>query len=71
MIAIGFDNKQCFIREADRAKAITLAITKAAVNDCVLIAGKGHENYQETGGKRIVFSDADVAAKALLLRGAA
>lgn len=71
MIATGFDNKQRYIREADRAKAITLAITKAAVNDCVLIAGKGHENYQETNGKRIVFSDADVAAKALLLRGAA
>ena len=71
MIAAGFDNKQCYSREADRAKAITLAITKAAVNDCVLIAGKGHEKYQETGGVRIVFSDADVAAKAFLLRGAA
>jgi UDP-N-acetylmuramoyl-L-alanyl-D-glutamate--2,6-diaminopimelate ligase len=71
MITTGFDSRQCYIREADRAKAITLAITKAAVNDCVLIAGKGHENYQEAGGKRIVFSDADIAAKAFLLRGAA
>ncbi|MFT6311370.1 MAG: UDP-N-acetylmuramyl tripeptide synthase, partial [Porticoccus sp.] len=32
---------------------------------------KGHENYQEAGGKRIDFSDADIAAKAFLLRGAA
>jgi UDP-N-acetylmuramoyl-L-alanyl-D-glutamate--2,6-diaminopimelate ligase len=71
MITTGFDSRQCYIRQADRAKAITLAITKAAVNDCVLIAGKGHENYQDAGGKRIVFSDADIAAKAFLLRGPA
>jgi UDP-N-acetylmuramoyl-L-alanyl-D-glutamate--2,6-diaminopimelate ligase len=71
MIAAGFDSEQSYIREADRANAITLAVTNAAVNDCVLIAGKGHENYQEAGGKRIDFSDADIAAKAFLLRGAA
>ena len=71
MIAAGFDDSQCYIRETDRAKAITLAITKAAVNDCVLIAGKGHENYQEADGRRIVFSDVDIATKAFSLRGAA
>jgi UDP-N-acetylmuramoyl-L-alanyl-D-glutamate--2,6-diaminopimelate ligase len=71
MIAAGFDSSQCYIRETDRAKAITSAITKAAINDCVLIAGKGHENYQEANGRRIYFSDADIATKAFALRGAA
>jgi UDP-N-acetylmuramoyl-L-alanyl-D-glutamate--2,6-diaminopimelate ligase len=71
MIAAGFDSEQSYIRKVDRADAIALAVTTAAVNDCVLIAGKGHENYQEAGDKRIDFSDADVAAKALILRGAA
>lgn len=43
--------------EYDRAKAIGLAISQAAVQDVVLIAGKGHENYQEIAGQRLPFSD--------------
>ena len=50
---------------ADRREAIAAAITAAAAHDVVLIAGKGHEDYQESAGQRIPFSDAAVAAEAL------
>ena len=49
----------------DRAEAITHAITDAASDDCVLIAGKGHERTQDVGGRRIPFSDASIARAAL------
>jgi len=41
----------------DRAAAIAWAIDQAAADDVVLIAGKGHENYQLLGSKRLDFSD--------------
>jgi UDP-N-acetylmuramoyl-L-alanyl-D-glutamate--2,6-diaminopimelate ligase len=50
---------------ADRRQAITAAIAGATAGDVVLIAGKGHEDYQESGGRRIAFLDAAVAAEAL------
>ena len=50
---------------ADRHEAITAAIGGANPGDVVLIAGKGHEDYQETAGQRLPFSDAAVAAEAL------
>jgi UDP-N-acetylmuramoyl-L-alanyl-D-glutamate--2,6-diaminopimelate ligase len=49
----------------DRAKAITLAINKARANDMVLLAGKGHEDYQEIKGKRQPFSDSEIAHRVL------
>ncbi len=49
----------------DRASAIERAILLADTCDTVLIAGKGHEDYQEVRGFRLPFSDADVALKAL------
>ena len=51
--------------EPDRARAIFEAIGNARCGDVVLIAGKGHEDYQEVAGERISFSDAAVARKAL------
>jgi len=54
--------------EADRARAIESAIAQAADADVVLIAGKGHEPWQETGGRRLPFSDAAVAQAALARR---
>ena len=51
--------------EPDRAAAIARAIGRAAANDVVLIAGKGHESYQEIAGKRLPFSDVDAAESAL------
>lgn len=52
----------------DRAAAILLAIKQANKNDVVLLAGKGHEPYQEINGKRLPFSDTDHAALALAAR---
>jgi UDP-N-acetylmuramoyl-L-alanyl-D-glutamate--2,6-diaminopimelate ligase len=51
--------------EADRAVAIRLALRSARVHDVVLIAGKGHETYQEIAGVKQPFSDVAVAAAAL------
>ena len=51
--------------ELDRAKAIRAAIAAAQPGDVVLVAGKGHEDYQEQNGIRHHFSDARVAAAAL------
>ncbi|HYD80863.1 MAG TPA: UDP-N-acetylmuramoyl-L-alanyl-D-glutamate--2,6-diaminopimelate ligase [Paucimonas sp.] len=52
----------------DRAAAILWAIKHAQRNDVVLLAGKGHETYQEIKGKRLPFLDADHAALALAAR---
>ena len=49
----------------DRARAITLAINNAKVNDTVLLAGKGHEDYQEIKGERQPFSDSEIAHRVL------
>jgi len=46
---------------ADRAQAIAHAVAQAAPQDVVVIAGKGHEDYQEVAGERRPFSDAVVA----------
>lgn len=54
--------------EADRAQAIANAIAAAGENDLVLIAGKGHEDYQILGTRRIHFDDREEAEKALRLR---
>ncbi len=51
--------------ELDRKIAIQTAINAAGPNDLVVIAGKGHEDYQEINGKRIFFSDEQVAKEAL------
>lgn len=45
----------------NRAQAITEAIQAAAKEDIVLIAGKGHEDYQEISGERVSFSDIQTA----------
>jgi UDP-N-acetylmuramyl tripeptide synthase len=55
--------------EPDRARAIEKAIVEASDSDVVLIAGKGHEDYQEIAGKRLPFSDAAVARAAVAKRG--
>ncbi|WP_338849912.1 UDP-N-acetylmuramoyl-L-alanyl-D-glutamate--2,6-diaminopimelate ligase [Massilia sp. W12] len=52
----------------DRAAAILSAVKHAARQDVVLIAGKGHEDYQEIRGKKLPFSDADHAQLALATR---
>ena len=54
--------------QADRAAAIAQVIALADTRDVVLIAGKGHEDYQETSGVRHPFSDMAEAHKALAAR---
>ena len=51
--------------EPDRNKAIEKAIKYAKKDDMILIAGKGHETYQEIKGVRYPFSDQTCAKKAL------
>lgn len=51
--------------EPDRKKAITLAIRSAHPSDIVLIAGKGHEDYQIIGTKRIDLDDRQIAREVL------
>ena len=66
-IVTGFENpdSQTIIIEPDRRKAIELAIRTAAESDVVLIAGKGHEDYQIIGTKKSDFSDKLIAQKCL------
>jgi UDP-N-acetylmuramoyl-L-alanyl-D-glutamate--2,6-diaminopimelate ligase len=52
----------------DRAAAILSAVKHAAKPDVILLAGKGHEPYQEIKGRKTPFSDADHAALALSAR---
>ena len=66
--AIAAGTRPPCVLEPDRARAIELAISTARSGDVVLVAGKGHETYQEVGGVRQPFSDVDVA-NACLARG--
>lgn len=52
----------------DRAEAIAAAVATASAGDCVVIAGKGHEDYQLVDGARLQFSDAQQASDALARR---
>ena len=52
------DNYQVIV---DRKEAIKQAINSAEKNDIILIAGKGHETYQEINGERIHFDDREIA----------
>jgi len=73
-IIAGFErNTQYAIRntkiiEPDRRKAIELAIKTAGKDDIVLIAGKGHENYQIIGTQKFDFSDRQIAQELLTMK---
>lgn len=60
----GFKNKDCDVIQ-NREKAIQKVIKKANKNDCVVIAGKGHEAYQEINGIKYPFSDQDIVMREL------
>jgi UDP-N-acetylmuramoyl-L-alanyl-D-glutamate--2,6-diaminopimelate ligase len=53
---------------ADRREAIRLAVEMAEVGDVVVIAGKGHENYQIVGKTKQHFNDVEEAAAAMAAR---
>jgi UDP-N-acetylmuramoyl-L-alanyl-D-glutamate--2,6-diaminopimelate ligase len=57
----GFQRSDAVVIKADRASAITWALGQAQPGDCVLIAGKGHEDYQQIGGTKHWFDDREIA----------
>jgi UDP-N-acetylmuramoyl-L-alanyl-D-glutamate--2,6-diaminopimelate ligase len=64
-IVAGMAGYSNFAVEADRRQAIGAAIAEARKGDIVLIAGKGHEDYQILGTRKAHFDDREVAAEAL------
>ncbi|MDH4062001.1 MAG: UDP-N-acetylmuramoyl-L-alanyl-D-glutamate--2,6-diaminopimelate ligase [Aquincola sp.] len=54
----------------DRRAAVAQAVAEAAAQDVIVLAGKGHEDYQEIAGVRHPFSDVAEATQALMQRGA-
>jgi UDP-N-acetylmuramoyl-L-alanyl-D-glutamate--2,6-diaminopimelate ligase len=52
----------------DRRRAISLAIEDAKPNDCLIIAGKGHETYQEVNNTIIAFDDRRVTRELLHIK---
>lgn len=62
-IMSGFQDNSRIIVQLDRSKAIQYVIQCAKVGDCVLIAGKGAETYQQIGDEKIAFSDIEQVQK--------
>lgn len=58
-------NTNKYLSITDRKQAIRTAIKMAAPKDIILIAGKGHENYQEINGKHFPFDDMKIAKELL------
>ena len=67
-ILSGFAQPQRAKLQRDRARAIELALHEAQADDVVLIAGKGHEAYQESAGSRRPFDDLAIARHLLEAR---
>jgi UDP-N-acetylmuramoyl-L-alanyl-D-glutamate--2,6-diaminopimelate ligase len=61
----GFSGRIPYVVELDRERAINAALAAAKPGDVVLIAGKGHEDYQEIAGRRLPFDDFDVLQRAM------
>jgi len=68
-ILSGFTDRKAVRVERDRAQAIAAAIGMAHAGDTVLIAGKGHEPYQEVAGVKHPFDDREVARQVLERQG--
>ena len=64
-VMAGFESPDKAIVEPDRAVAIQKAIENCQPGDIVLVAGKGHETWQEIGGQKIPFSDESTILTAL------
>ena len=63
------DDEKVFVVIPDRKRAIAFAVSEAERGDIVLIAGKGHEDYQIIGKKKYPFDDKVEVEKALVERG--
>lgn len=64
----GGESADNLVVEVDRAKAIRYAIERASAGDTIVIAGKGHEDYQLVGGEKLHFCDREQARDALQRR---
>lgn len=67
-IMAGIKRKKNIYSCEDRAEAISKAVVDAKAGDIILIAGKGHEPYQEFRGVKHLFSDFDTAKNAIAKR---
>jgi len=70
-VLLGLSHANCVQVQADRARAIAETVAAAGSNDVILVAGKGHEDYQEIAGVKHPFSDTAHAHAALAARSAA
>jgi UDP-N-acetylmuramoyl-L-alanyl-D-glutamate--2,6-diaminopimelate ligase len=68
-ILLGLSGDAAVEVEPDRAQAIAYALSQAQARDVLLIAGKGHEDYQEVAGQRKPFSDLKQVREALAVYG--
>ena len=64
-IETGMKNRDAYTVIEDRAQAIAAAIARASSHDTVVIAGKGHEDYQILGETKIHFDDREAAREVL------
>ena len=64
-ILLGLTGHEPVTVQPDRALAIAQSLAQAEANDVLLVAGKGHEDYQEVNGERLPFSDLDHVRRAL------
>lgn len=67
-IETAFVPGDAYVLIEDREQAICYAFERAQADDVILVAGKGHENYQEINGERRYFSDADCCRELLGLQ---
>jgi UDP-N-acetylmuramyl-tripeptide synthetase len=67
-VLLGLSHAECVEVQADRARAIAETVATAAPQDVILVAGKGHEDYQEIAGVKHAFSDQAHAMQALKAR---
>ena len=67
-IIAGFENLDKVASVTNRRDAIEKAIQEADDNEIILIAGKGHEDYQEINGERHHFDDREIASELLQLK---
>jgi UDP-N-acetylmuramoyl-L-alanyl-D-glutamate--2,6-diaminopimelate ligase len=68
-VACGACNARELLCMPDRTEAIGHAVTSAAAEDVVLVAGKGHEDYQIVGTRKLPYSDVSQVRAALAQRG--
>ena len=67
----GLTGAQAVRENVDRAEAVQETVNSAQVGDVILLAGKGHEDYQEINGVRYPSDDRELARQALAARGGA